>query len=169
MLVGISVAVIAAAFVALVVYLIKTLLAAKESLEKTTQTLQEIQKTVDELGYEVKQVVREANDITRDVRHKMQQIDPVMESVKHLGEALSEITLAAKQASAAFIHKFKRGTERVRIKQPLPLRAAPADPEERTIEAYASAYGTRGKKKKDAGWMKWGDLAVSVWQKFRHE
>jgi len=168
MLVGVSVAVIAAAFVALVVYLIKTLLAAKESLEKTTQTLQEIQKTIDELGYEVKQVVREANDITRDVRHKMQQIDPVMDSVKHLGEALSEITLAAKQASAAVIHKIKQKGGSAPARRLSPLRA-PADSEERMIESYASAYGSPRKRKKDSGWMKWGDLAASVWQKFRHE
>ncbi|MDR9857076.1 DUF948 domain-containing protein [Paenibacillus sp. VCA1] len=168
MLVGVSVAVIAAAFAVLVIYLIKTLLAAKASLEKTTQTLQEIQQTIDELGYEVKQVVRQASDITRDVRHKMEQIDPVMDSVKHLGEALSEITLAAKQASAAVIHKIKRKSESVPARRQSPL-LAPANSEERMIESYASTYGRKGKQKKEPGWMKWGDLAVSVWQKFRHE
>ncbi|WP_044482461.1 DUF948 domain-containing protein, partial [Paenibacillus antibioticophila] len=79
----ISVAVIAVAFAVLVVFLVKTLKAAENSLDKTTQTLQEVQKTIDELSYEVKSVVRQANQIIGDLQHKMEQIDPVLESVKN--------------------------------------------------------------------------------------
>ncbi|MEC0372666.1 DUF948 domain-containing protein [Paenibacillus chibensis] len=167
MLVGISVAIIAVAFAVLVVYLIKTLLAAKDSLEKTTQTLQEVQQTIDELGYEVKQIVRHASDITVDVQHKMKQIDPVMNSVKNLGEVLSEVTLAAKQASSTMIQKFKQTSHRVGVNQhdALPSHSTA---EERTLQSYAATYGTAGKGKAGAGWMKYADVAAVIWQKFRH-
>ncbi|WP_136608991.1 DUF948 domain-containing protein [Paenibacillus dokdonensis] len=169
MLVGISVAIIAVAFAVLVIYLIKTLLAAKDSLEKTTQTLQEVQQTIDELGYEVKQIVRHASDITVDVQHKMKQIDPIMTSVKNLGEVLSEVTLAAKQASTTMIHKFKQVSPnpRVSANQHAALPSS-STAEERTIQSYASTYGSTGKGKSDSSWMKWADIAATVWQKVRH-
>ncbi|MDR0270948.1 DUF948 domain-containing protein [Paenibacillus sp.] len=171
MLVGVSVAVIAVAFTVLVVFLVKTLLAAKDSLEQAAQTLQEIQLTVDELGNEVKQVVRQASDVTADVQHKMKQIDPIMDSVNNLGEALSEITLAAKQTSAAVIHKFKQTNSKVAARQPA-FRSAPSKSEEHKVQSHASTHaskqGDTGKEKTDPGWMKWADVASIVWQKFRN-
>lgn len=167
MIMGLSVALIAVAFAVLVVYLIKTLLAAKDSLEKTTQTLQEVQQTIDELSYEVKQMVRHANDITVDVEHKMKQIDPVMKSVKNLGEVLSEVTLAAKQASSAMIHKFKQNQSRTPADQQRVLSSA-TTAEERTLQSYASEYGAVGKAKSESNLVKWVDTAATVWQRFRH-
>lgn len=85
MLTQVSIFIIAIAFAVLVIFLIKTLKAAQGSLDKVTQTLQDVQKTIDELSYEVKQTVRHANDITADVDHKLKQVEPVMESVRNLG------------------------------------------------------------------------------------
>ncbi|MFU1793416.1 DUF948 domain-containing protein [Paenibacillus azoreducens] len=165
MLVGVSVAVIATAFVVLVIYLVKTLVAAKDSLEQAAKTLQEIQQTVDELGYEVKQVVRQASEVTADVQHKMKLIDPVMDSVNHVGEALSEITLAAKQASAAMVQSFRQTKARRGVRPSAARPASPA-PEERPQSSY-TAGGEAASKKSDPGWMKWADIAATVWQKVR--
>ncbi|OZB90518.1 DUF948 domain-containing protein [Paenibacillus sp. XY044] len=166
MIMSLSVALIAVAFAVLVVYLIKTLLAAKSSLEKTTQTLQEVQSTIDELSYEIKQIVRHANDITADVEHKMKQIDPVMNSVKNLGEVLSEVTLAAKQASTTLIHRFKQPKHQVESR---PRRIASAStPEERTIQSYSAVYETGAKAKPAVSMVKWIDTAAAVWQRLRH-
>ncbi|GIO64917.1 hypothetical protein J43TS9_64910 [Paenibacillus cineris] len=166
MIMSLSVALIAVAFAVLVVYLIKTLLAAKSSLEKTTQTLQEVQQTIDELSYEIKQIVRHANDITADVEHKMKQIDPVMNSVKNLGEVLSELTLAAKQASTTLIHKFKQPKHQVESR-PRHMLASASTPEERTIESYSAVYETGAKAKPAANVVKWIDTAATVWQRLR--
>ncbi|GAB6992417.1 DUF948 domain-containing protein [Paenibacillus pini] len=166
MIIGISVAIIAVAFAVLVFYLIKTLLAAKDSLEKTTQTLQEVQQTIDELGYEVKQIVRHANDITVDLQSKMKQIDPVMNSVKNLGEVLSEATLAAKQASTTMIAKFKQNKKQA-VHEKAAITSAPTTANERTINSYATTYAAAGKNSPEAGWMKWVDTAATVWKRFR--
>lgn len=60
MIIELSVALVAIAFAVLVFFLIKTLKSAKDSLDKVSQTLVEVQKTMDELTYEVKTTVRHA-------------------------------------------------------------------------------------------------------------
>ncbi len=161
----ISVALIAVAFAVLVVFLIKTLKAAEKSLDKTTQTLQEVQKTIDELSYEVKNVVRQANDITGDLQHKMGQIDPVLESVKNVGDVLNEVTLAAKQVSTAFIDRIKSPPKRPKDSEVKAQHAVVQTPDE--MRAYALPYETPKPESKSPGWMKWVDIAAGVWHKYR--
>lgn len=158
-MIEISVVIIAVAFAVLVLFLIKTLKAASQSLEKTTQTLQEVQKTIDELGYEVKQTIRHANDITVDLQAKMKQIDPVMDSVHNLGEVLSEVTYAAKQLSTTVMDKIKKTSVKTSS------NTQPSTPEQRTIESYAALNET--KSTKDTSWVKYVDVAAGIWQKFR--
>ncbi|MNN52078.1 hypothetical protein D3C81_1667540 [compost metagenome] len=159
----ISVALIAVAFAVLVIFLIKTLRAAEQSLHTTAQTLQEVQKTIDELSVEVKQVVRQANELTSDLQHKMDQVDPVLESVKNVGEVLNEVTLAAKQVSSSFIGKIKHSPKGSKVRP----NAAPAEitkptPQNNNVinEAASNAHN-------QGGWMKWVDIAATVWQKYR--
>ncbi|WP_018753913.1 DUF948 domain-containing protein [Paenibacillus sanguinis] len=157
----ISVAVVAVAFVVLVVYLIKTLKAAEQSLLTTTTTLQEVQKTIDELGVEVKQIVKQANDLTGDLQHKMKQIDPVLESVKNAGEVLNEVTLATKQVSVALAGRIK---SRKRARREAAKTAIIPRPE---VQPPAVASPHEASASKPAGWMKWVDVAADVWQKYR--
>ncbi|ETT31143.1 hypothetical protein C169_24898 [Paenibacillus sp. FSL R5-808] len=170
MLTQISVAIIAVAFAVLVFFLIKTLKAATQSLEKVTQTLQEVQKTVDELSYEVKQTIRNTNDITVDVQHKMKQIDPVMDTVKNLGEALSEVTYAVKQVSSGMVSRFKQSRveqkEEPRIRQEVPVTA-----QDRTFQSYDAVYqNTEAQEKsRSRNWLAYVDTAVSLWHSFRRQ
>ncbi|AJS60146.1 DUF948 domain-containing protein [Paenibacillus sp. IHBB 10380] len=166
-MIEISVALIAVAFAVLVIFLIKTLRAATQSLDKTTQTLQEVQKTIDELSYEVKQTIRHANDITVDVQAKMKQIDPVMDSVQNIGEVLSEVTLAAKQVSTTLIDKMKSNKRHVSAPQPSHESAA-SSAEQRTVQSYATVNNSTGATKPAPSWVKYVDVAAEVWKKFRH-
>ncbi|AZK46162.1 DUF948 domain-containing protein [Paenibacillus lentus] len=161
-----SVALIAVAFVVLVIFVVKTLKAAEKSLDKTTQTLQEIHKTVDELSYEVKQVVRQANSITEDVEHKMKQLDPVLESVKNVGDVLNEVTLAAKQVSTSLIGRVKKPPHHTAGKTGAKQVAA-EDPIDSSTSTYGSTYNRETASKSEPGWMKWVDIASSVWHKYR--
>jgi uncharacterized protein YoxC len=162
-----SLALIAVAFVVLVVFLIKTLKAAEKSLDKTSQTLEEVQKTIDELSYEVKQVVRQANDITGDVQHKMKQIDPVLESVKNVGEVLSEVSLAAKQVSTSMIERFKKSPVSSKAKPaPVPDVAA-VTPDNLTAPVNVAPIPESDGDKKKVEWIKLVDVAAVIWQKYR--
>lgn len=167
MLTQISVAIIAVAFAVLVFFLIKTLKAATSSLDKVTQTLQEVQKTIDELSYEVKQTIRNTNDITVDVQHKMKQIDPVMDTVKNLGEALSEVTFAVKQVSSGVVSKFKQpkvDTRKNELQQP----AVPMTAQDRTFQTYDSVYH-ESKASNSGKWLNYVDVAAGMWNKFRRQ
>ncbi|HEY2491468.1 MAG TPA: DUF948 domain-containing protein [Paenibacillus sp.] len=164
-MIEISVALIAVAFAILVIFLIKTLRAATHSLDKTTQTLQEVQKTIDELSYEVKQTIRHANDITVDVQAKMKQIDPVMDSVQNIGEVLSEVTLAAKQVSTTLIDKMKSNKRRdVPASQPS-HGSTVSSAEQHTVKSYATVNNRVTKPA--PSWVKYVDVAAEVWKKFR--
>ena len=171
MITQISVAVIAAAFAVLVFFLIKTLKAATVSLEQVNQTLQEVKKTIDELSYEVKQTIRNTNDITVDVQHKMKQIDPVMNTVKNLGEALSEVTYAVKEVSSGLVSRFRHN----RIeKKTSPASAAissansvkPTTAQERTFQSYEAAENSR-QSSSSGKWINYVDMAVGLWNSFR--
>lgn len=159
----ISVAVVALAFVVLVVYLVKTLKAAEQSLHTTTTTLQEVQKTIDQLGFEVKQIVKQANDLTGDIQHKMKQIDPVLESVKNAGEVLNEVTLATKQVSVALAGRIKNRQRARREATKVAVTPRPAV----QPSVAASQHEPPSSASKPGGWVKWVDVAADVWQKYR--
>lgn len=169
MLTQISVAIIAIAFAILVFFLIKTLKAATSSLDKVTQTLQEVQTTIDELSYEVKQTIRNTNDITVDVQHKMKQIDPVMDTVKNLGEALSEVTFAVKQVSSGVVSKFNQSKANTMMKKKeLQQPVVPMTAQDRTFQSYDSVY--HESKASNAGkWLNYVDVAAGIWNKFRRQ
>lgn len=168
MLTQISVAIIAVAFAILVFFLIKTLKAATVSLDKVTQTLQEVQKTIDELSYEVKQTIRNTNDITVDVQHKMKQIDPVMDTVRNLGEALSEVTYAVKEVSSGVVSKFKQSRMERKKPQPIQQAAQPLTSQERTFQSYDSVYN-ESQTSNPGKWLNYVDMAVGLWSKFRRQ
>lgn len=162
----ISIALIAVAFVVLVVFLIRTLRAAEQSLHKSAQTLQELQITINELSGEVKHVVRQANELSIDLQRKMDQVDPVLESVKNVGEVLNEVTLAAKQVSSSLIGKIKsspRGTKVTTSPSTITPKASEA-----VMDNGEIRNGKASESDKQFGWMKWVDIAASVWQKYRN-
>jgi uncharacterized protein YoxC len=167
MIIELSVALVAIAFAVLVFFLIKTLKSAKESLDKVSQTLQEVQKTIDELTYEVKTTVRHANDITVDVQGKIQKIDPIMDSVKNLGDVMNELTLTAKQISVTVIEKYRKSRELKEKAKAVSLEGVSMTPaEERTVNSYDAVYAKKTPGKIGAV-LKGVDIAANIWQKFR--
>ncbi|KGE20971.1 DUF948 domain-containing protein [Paenibacillus wynnii] len=167
MIIELSVALVAVAFAILVFFLIKTLKSAKDSLDKVSQTLQEVQKTIDELTYEVKTTVRHANDITLDVQGKIQKIDPIMDSVKNLGDVMSELTLSVKQVSVTAIEKLRKSRELKDKAKSVSIESTPLTPaEDRTVKTYDAAY-TKDGSGKIGTLLKAVDVGAVVWQKFR--
>lgn len=167
MIIELSVALAAVAFAVLVFFLIKTLKSAKESLDKVSQTLQEVQKTIDELTYEVKTTVRHANDITADVQTKIQKIDPIVDSVKNLGDVMNELTLTVKQVSVTVIEKFRKSRELKDKAKAVSIKEVPLTPsEERTVQSYDAVNASKSTGKIAAA-LKGVDAAAAIWQKFR--
>ncbi|MCZ8516228.1 DUF948 domain-containing protein [Paenibacillus filicis] len=100
MIIEISVAVVAIAFVALVIFLIQTLRNVSELLAQTNVTMKELQTQMNGISAEATELLRHTNEVTVDVRNKLHSLDPAVHSIKHIGDAVSEVTSSFKQASA---------------------------------------------------------------------
>lgn len=167
MIIELSVALVAIAFAVLVFFLIRTLSSAKESLDNVSQTLKEVQKTIDELTYEVKTTVRHANDITADVQTQLHKVDPIMDSVKNLGEVMNELTLTAKQVSVTVMEKYRKSRELKGKAKEIAIDEEQLTPaEQRTVNSYEKL--SAGKESgKVAAVLKGVDVAATLWKKFR--
>ncbi|SDE07848.1 Uncharacterized protein YoxC, contains an MCP-like domain [Paenibacillus sp. UNCCL117] len=108
MIIEISVAVVAIAFAALVVYLIRTLKSVTELLSQTNVTMKEIQGQIGGISVEATELLRHTNEVTVDVRNKLQSIDPVVYSVKNIGDAVQEVTDTVKEATAAVAGSIRK-------------------------------------------------------------
>ncbi len=100
MIIQISVAVIAIAFVVAAFYLIRLLHKGTESLGETNRTLAEVRNAVHGLTSESKQLIHTANQITTDVKGKMKIVEPLIESAHDVGEVLHNVTNSVKNATA---------------------------------------------------------------------
>ncbi|MEK8130925.1 DUF948 domain-containing protein [Paenibacillus filicis] len=108
MIIELSVAVVAIAFAALVVYLIKTLRSVTDLLSQTNVTIREIQGQISGISVEATELLRHTNEVTLDVRNKLHSIDPVVDSVKNIGDAVQEVTDTVKEATAAVAGSIRK-------------------------------------------------------------
>lgn len=117
MLVEISALIAALAFAVLVVFLIQTLRSAKQSLDKASRTLEDVQQTVQMLSGDLQAIARNANQMTEELQGQLKKIEPVADSVQHAGEALNELTLAAKQISVGLVSGVRKAASRFEKKR----------------------------------------------------
>ncbi|NGP61675.1 DUF948 domain-containing protein [Paenibacillus thiaminolyticus] len=117
MLVEISALIAALAFAVLVVNLIQTLRSAKQSLDKASRTMEDVQQTVQMLSGDLQAIARNANHMTEELQGQLKKIEPVADSVQNAGEALNELTLAAKQVSVGFVSGVRKAASRFEKKR----------------------------------------------------
>ncbi|NEZ41438.1 DUF948 domain-containing protein [Paenibacillus alvei] len=122
MILEISALLAAIAFAVLVFYLIQTLLSAKRSLERAADTLEQVQQTVSLLSGDLQGVAKNANELSQDLSEQLKKMEPVMDSVQHAGEALNEISIAAKQVSVGLVKGVRRAAGRFERKPDIDKR-----------------------------------------------
>lgn len=88
MVIEVSLAVIAVAFVLLVIYLIVTLKTLKLTLNQVGYFIFDARKQLDEMGVEAKKAIDHANQISVDLKYKMDTLNPLFQSVENIGEVL---------------------------------------------------------------------------------
>lgn len=101
MIIEISIAFIAVAFVVLVFFLVRMIIAARISLEQANRTLAAIQSEMHGLSLETTRLIQNTNVITADVQTKMKSLDSLFNSVGQVGDAVHQVTDSVKQVSAA--------------------------------------------------------------------
>jgi uncharacterized protein YoxC len=92
MIIEISVAVIALAFVALVIYLILTLSALRVTLTQVNQTLSHGRRHLDTISEEAKKVMEHTNRISVNVQHKVEAFNSLFNAFANLGEVFEKKT-----------------------------------------------------------------------------
>lgn len=90
MIIEISVAIIAVAFVALVIYIIAFTKALKITLGQVNQTLVEVRKQLDEVGGEAKKTIEQTHEVSVDLKNKMAALNSVFSTVANIGDILEQ-------------------------------------------------------------------------------
>lgn len=117
----ISVAVIAIAFVVLLYFLVQAVKTLTGTLEETRKTIGQLRAEVTQISVDVKEAVHNTNAMTQDVRSKLKSLDVIFTSVNDIGHAIHAFTGAAKESAASI-------TARLRKDRRVPAPAAVKEP-----------------------------------------
>lgn len=96
MIIEISVAIIALAFVALVIYIIAVIKALKTTLGQVNQTLVDVRKHLDEIGSEARKTTENVDHLSLDINNKMEALNPVFNAIANIGDYLEQKTKSLK-------------------------------------------------------------------------
>jgi uncharacterized protein YoxC len=105
MIIEISIAIIAVAFLALVIYLIAMINALRQTIAQFNQALPEIRNRFDEMGGQLKKTLEHTNQVTFDLKRKMESLDSTFNTISNLGEILEHKSLALKKESLTSLHR----------------------------------------------------------------
>lgn len=86
MIIEISIAVIALAFVVLVIYLISAIKALRITLGQVNQTLAETRHQLGDLGGQTQKILEHTNQISFDLKQKVEAINPIFNAIGDAGE-----------------------------------------------------------------------------------
>lgn len=137
MILEISIAVAAAAFVILVIYLVITLSAIQKTLRNVDQTLLKTDRLLEPAGEEVLKLLKTSSQIADFTFKKVENLDPLFHSISNVGECVNQATETLKS-------NFKPKQKPLLIEESDEL----------------SSY-------KLADWLEWAALGVVLWQKFK--
>lgn len=113
MIIEISVACIAVAFVVLVAFLVATLQSARASLKQVSETLAHLEVKVDAISQETVKLMHTTQNIADDVQGKMKSVDTLFHSIGQVGESVHQITSSVKQVSATVSDSVRRAGDKV--------------------------------------------------------
>lgn len=97
MIIDISIAVIAFAFVILVIYLIVMIKSLRVTLGQVNQTLVETRRQLGEVGIQAQRVMENTNQISSDLKLKVEAFDPIFNAVNQAGQILEHKATALKK------------------------------------------------------------------------
>lgn len=136
-LVQISVAIIAVAFVALVIYLILALRSVRESMEQANQTMANLERQLEQVSGEAMKLMISTTQLTDDMNRKIKHVDGFFESINDVGQAVQQVTSSVKQVSATVSQSFSGSIQQ----------------------------GVHTHKNKIDEVVQWTNVAINLWQK----
>jgi uncharacterized protein YoxC len=156
MIIEISVAIIALAFAALVIYLIAMIQTLRGLLGQVNHTLVHVRSQLDDMGGEAKKVIEHTNQMGADLQKKMEALNSVFKAVENVGDVLENKTASFKEESTAQALK----SESVKVKS-------------ESIAASLASASAKAEKPKDnelhrvADFLELVGLSIRLWQKLK--
>jgi uncharacterized protein YoxC len=113
MIISISVAVIAAAFFILVLYLVKTLKAVQGTIATVSKTLAGIEEQLDGVTKETTLLLQKTNALADDIQAKSESINSAVTAVKDVGTTIHKFNQSLKSVTGAFDKHIEQNKDRV--------------------------------------------------------
>ncbi|ETI70433.1 DUF948 domain-containing protein [Neobacillus vireti] len=108
-----SVALIAIAFLVLVIYLAKTLRSLQGTLTSVSQTLTGLEKQLDGVTSETTLLLQKTNALAEDIQHKSESLNSVVDAVKDVGTTVSKFNGTLKNITNSVDVQVEENKEKI--------------------------------------------------------
>ncbi|WP_269773229.1 DUF948 domain-containing protein [Bacillus safensis] len=108
-----SVALIAIAFLILVIYLSKTLKSLQLTLKNVASTLEGLEGQMQGITTETAQLLHKTNKLAEDIQDKSAKLNTVVDAVQGIGGSINQFNTSIKQAAGAVSSSVERNQEKV--------------------------------------------------------
>lgn len=95
-------------FILIGIYLIRTLVSLKKSLDHLNEISSKLDHKIDPIGLETIKLLKKSNDITETVHEQLEAFNPICQSVYHVGNALEEASASLSDSYHNDIHEKKK-------------------------------------------------------------
>ena len=108
-----SVALVAIAFLVLVIYLAKTLKSLQETLGSVSKTLAGLERQLDGVTQETTELLQKTNALADDIQEKSKSLNSVVTAVKDVGATVNKFNGSLKNLSNSFEIQVEENKEKV--------------------------------------------------------
>jgi uncharacterized protein YoxC len=108
-----SVALIAIAFLVLVMYVAKTLTSLQETLSSVSKTLIGLEKQLDGVTQETTELLQKTNALADDIQEKSKSLNSVVSAVKDVGSTVNKFNGTLKNLTDSFDIQVEENKEKV--------------------------------------------------------
>ncbi|NWQ43047.1 DUF948 domain-containing protein [Bacillus sp. EB106-08-02-XG196] len=108
-----SVALIAVAFLVLVIYVAKTLKSLQETLSSVSKTLMGVEKQLEGVTQETTELLQKTNALADDIQEKSKSLNSVVTAVKDVGTTVNKFNGTLKDLTDSFEIQVEENKEKV--------------------------------------------------------
>jgi uncharacterized protein YoxC len=108
-----SIAVIAIAFLILVIYLSKTLKSLQVTLDSVSKTLVGLEKQLDGVTRETTELLHKTNALAEDIQHKSENLNSVVIAVKDVGDTVRSFNGSIQKVTTSVNSQFEENKDKI--------------------------------------------------------
>ncbi|MBM6616407.1 DUF948 domain-containing protein [Bacillus sp. RD4P76] len=109
----VSVAIIAISFLILAIYISKTLLAVRRSLDQMSTTVSDLEKQMRGVTRETTELLAKTNQLADDIQQKSESLNTVVQAVKEIGDSLQRFSGSIKNVTSTIQHKAEQNGDKI--------------------------------------------------------